>query len=327
MKQQNLFTNKKEEIKMIDTIHIYLGNEVKGIKAFRNKHRDKFIKKRNKTFKILGVFQVRVFPRSIKITGSMSEYIAGTNFYTPSFEEIINAFNEIGEDLKIDIMQGIVVRIDLAHNFIMRKPAVLYLLDIWSCPHTSTKLYDDTSVQLINSPITLSFYDKISDIEKKKKISFEYTWYEDANVFRYELQIKKRLAKKLKQEILLVKTLLDKKIYLSLINLWLEYFNKVKSVCITSNLTHNWISSRDLSPKQFMEKLAFLGFQNLTPKEKRVILTSTKLNKDHNSQYRIIEKLNLLSKIEKNKENGKVLWSELEKNVNLFYKKQRAKLL
>lgn len=305
---------------MIDTIRIYFNDDVHGVKTFCAKYYGKG------NPKLLEHFKITVWKTRFKIEGSLTKYIAGTNCYTSAFYEIKEALIEIGEILKVDIAKGIIRRIDLAHNFKLDNPVSLYLLDIWSCPHTLIEIYSDNSVLLRNSILALSFYDKLLQMIKKKRLHFEGTIDEDAYILRYELQLRSRIRRKFNNELIYVEKLFDKRFYSSLIDMWFKYFKKVKTVCFTSNLTHNYFDAQYLTPKTFFENLALFGFHKLTTKEKRIIFSSAKNNRDHNFSSRVVNKINHLSNNEIINVNGKTLWSELEKKVQQFYKEQQLKL-
>ncbi len=302
---------------MIDTILIYLDKNVDGVNSFCEKY------KKNRNPKLLEHFHITIFPISIRIMGSLAKYIYGTNSYTPTFNEDKEALIEIGERLKVDIKEGIVRRIDIGHNFSMKKPIPLYILDIWSTPHTYTKVYDDYCVQLTNSCRTISFYDKKKETEMKKKIDYSGTTWEDKNILRYELQLKKRIKEEFNNETIYVKMLLsDNKIINSLLFQWFFTAKQVERMCQLSDNLHAWIPSKGMTPKQFFEQLASIGLKILTPKQKRVILNYAKNNRDNNSYYRILKKIKLLSENEIKSQRGQYLWPEFEKKLSAFYNKQ-----
>jgi len=309
----NLLINKKKENKMIDTIRIYLDNKVKGVNAFIEKY---YIEREPKLLKQL---HITVRQTYIIIEGSITKYVYGNNSFNPSFTDIQEALIEIGEKLGINIMHGKIQRIDIAHNFVMSMPVALYILEIWSSSHTNPHLYD-TGIQLRNKTITMSFYDKIMDGMKKNNV--DRATDEEINLFRYELQIKKNVSKKFGNKTIFVEQLFDSRFCQALVYIWFKYFMNVKAVCNVSNNSHYWINSKDISMKRCIDNLAVIGFNSLSPKEKRILLLAAKANNDRNVKSRLPNKINSLSKEYIEKVKGQDLWKEISEKVHRFYRKQ-----
>lgn len=299
---------------MIDTININLHMTVKGV--------DRLITKyyfTNRKPKLLRNLRIKIFDNGVHINGSLTKYIAGTNLYTPSYFEIKEALLEIGETLKVDIREGTISKIDIANNFRMNEPVPLYLNDIWTCPRTKLMFYFDESITFRNYSLSLKFYDKLKQMMKKNKMDFLGTNYGDIYMLRIELSIKKNITKRFGKKQIMVEKLFNQQFYFQLIDEWLKYINRVKRVPTYTEKSFDSIYQYDLTPKQFVEHLAAIGFHKLTNKEQRLLFDSVDNIFDHNSRSRIREKLNSITSQYIPTVYSYDLWSEFDEKIEKFY--------
>ncbi len=126
----------------------------------------------------------------LNISGSISKYYKGNNCENLSMDELIGAFNQLSEDLGVDVSSFAIRRFDIAYTFAMAYHPANYFQMLIHHPRTEPNYFNrgENGIQFVNSTITISFYDKLREIEKKIK-ALDYITVE--NLLRYEWQQKK----------------------------------------------------------------------------------------------------------------------------------------
>lgn len=170
---------------------------------------------------------------SISIKGSLAKYFLGNNVNTLTRLETKWAIERMQDDLKINLSDANVYRIDIASNFIMKYPYKNYFDFLIDAPYTH-KGYINDSVYFSNKQRQIIFYGKLKEM-KDKGISIPYEYKEFENtMLRYEVRMKRGLKKQLGCEVKL-SDLYDKTFYDFMVKKWKEnYFsiNKMQRILL-----------------------------------------------------------------------------------------------
>ena len=109
--------------------------------------------------------------KHIKIFGSVPKEIHGTNMYNADKQTICNHFDYMSNTLGIDLLDGYVNKIDVAHNLQMDEPPVRYY------PYLGTvkgfkQMKKDTTLDYVGrrgNKVRNVFYDKIVEQDDKRR--------------------------------------------------------------------------------------------------------------------------------------------------------------
>lgn len=126
----------------------------------------------------------------LNISGSISKYYKGNNCENLSMEELTKAFDQLSEDLGVDVSQFSVRRFDVAYTFAMTYHPANYFQMLLHHPRTEPNSFNrgENGIQFVNNTITLSFYDKLREMGKDIK-ALDYITV--ANLLRFEWQQKR----------------------------------------------------------------------------------------------------------------------------------------
>jgi hypothetical protein len=223
------------------------------------------------------VFKITVNRNGVNLSGSICKYYLGDNFETLGRGDTQKAIEKISDTLYLPLAKSTVSRLDVAQNFIVKKPVDVYYNHLgglkYSCrigvvngAGTVEGLYYYLSKGL------LVFYDKIKEQKNKRQPIPEL--YQNKNVLRYEQRYEKRLAKAFKTEQVTAGMLYDEKFYINLLDTWGSNYFAIKKINdITVNF-ENMKGKRDLYT---------LGVLSLIEREGGVIEFIAQINEAYRS--------------------------------------------
>lgn len=175
----------------------------------------------------LNEMHVSVSPYSVKVGGSLSTYLLGSNVTTIDRQQTKEAVERLSDELHLPLHLSHVGRIDVAATIPVPHPVPSYYPYLGEMryyhrlPTASTLYYQ----QKYN---TLCMYDKAAEmVAKKLPIPQEY---QGANLFRYERRFKGRVAKSLRVPPITASTLYDKEFYNMIVQRWLTDFLSIPKV-------------------------------------------------------------------------------------------------
>lgn len=205
--------------------------------------------------------KVRKFKNKVRIEVSLPKLLKGNNIYSLSYNEIKYAIILIERKLGISIRKGIIRRIDIFLNIETDYKTENYFRYFVGCRYMALRsIVGKTSLYFKNGSREINIYDKIAKIlsEIKKdpinnKLPIEFV---GKNITRIENRYKNTfLIKKFGKEFT-VENLFNSKIFLMLINLFIDDYNLIH----TENKSIIDFSKID-SKKSLLEQLANEGIK------------------------------------------------------------------
>ena len=143
--------------------------------------------------------RISILGSDIKIRGSISKFIAGTNLTTLSAKQISQAFGEMSEALHLPVKKAMVTRFDAGINVITNELPGAYFDTLGRLPRYERCTFGMNTLSYHLQRRSVQFYNKKAEMKKKKfSIPKEYI---DKNIMRYEVQWKKAVSRQWKRDI------------------------------------------------------------------------------------------------------------------------------
>ena len=178
--------------------------------------------------------KVIVSEKYVKVKdSSLCKWYHGNNFETLTREETKIVIERLSDLLHLPMHKADVKRIDFATNFIMQYDVSFYYNRLGNLSHydrlpQSTGLYYNNSINLKTLIRQLVFYNKIADYKAKGLPIPEY--YQNKNVFRYEIRFLKNLLQQFNLPELKAEKLYDEKFFALLFKLWKAEYRKIRKI-------------------------------------------------------------------------------------------------
>lgn len=191
--------------------------------------------------------RIGCYDRGVSIQGSIAKYYLEDNFNTLTRSSTQKAIEKLSDQLKIDINDAEVKRLDVATNFLMNyEPEVYYPL-LGESQYYQKIAYPN-SLYFSNGNRTKLFYNKVVE-GKKKGYTIPEIW-QGKPVLRYEMRYTQRLNKTFNRYSTKAIDLYQEVFYMQVLDNWQkEYYNIEKSKKIQMN--YNAIEK----PKDFKDQL------------------------------------------------------------------------
>ena len=190
------------------------------------------------TFGSLEGLKVNIFTGCISITGSLAKYLYPNNIYPLDRHSTKEAVQKLSESLHLDITGALVASLEYGTQFVMRQPTDAYLQLLGDMPRMlranlgGGSLYYQTRSK--EQPKTFVFYDKVADAQAKGMVLPK--GFEDANLLKYEMRLKGRLAQQMGVPEVKASTLYEKEFYrLLMVRYQQSYFSIIKKNRFKSN--------------------------------------------------------------------------------------------
>jgi hypothetical protein len=200
--------------------------------------------------------RVKIISNRVVIIGSLAKYYFGNNLETLTREDTRCAIERLSDTMQLDVAQANVYSLEVASNFSMQKPVQIYCQCLGECRYFEKSQYKH-GLLYSNSNRSLIFYDKIKELKRRnEKVPSQF---DEANLLRYELKLKKRVSRQLSKNEILARQLYEESFYRAILEKWQsEYFrigrvNRLKIERIEMNSMN--------SPKKLEKILASLGLQ------------------------------------------------------------------
>ena len=113
--------------------------------------------------------RLRTSERGTSIQGSLPEYYLGNNAYTLTQNQTQEAFDQLSEDLRINILDAKVNRVDWAVDLVTDYPPYQYDCHLGDSRLLGEKIKFRKTSYYENTSRTLSIYDKGKKVKKDKK--------------------------------------------------------------------------------------------------------------------------------------------------------------
>ncbi len=196
----------------------------------------------------------------VSIFGSINKFYHGNNIVGMTRQNTQRAVEELSDLLGLAMDEAKVYRIDLAQNFVMKKPLINYYICLGEAKYLTKTTYKE-GLMYANSLRAIVFYDKVKEMSKKKEIIPKM--FNNTNVLRYEVRFNKRLKNQFKQPQIIAKTLYDETFYISIIDKWKKYYfsiNRLNKIKFQDNMI-----MKDV--RQFTLYFALIGIKSVGENE------------------------------------------------------------
>ena len=173
--------------------------------------------------------KVHVYPRCLRVEGSLSKYLNGNNLERFSRKQTEEAIEKLSDSLKLPFKNAKVNRVDLAENFILKRPVSEYMSLMGQAPYFTKRPYSNNGLYYTNCRRTIIFYNKVREYQDKKQANLIPEVYKNRNVLRYELRFTKRLKQQFQSEVKAA-DLYNEDFYINIINRWLSTYFDIKKI-------------------------------------------------------------------------------------------------
>ncbi len=170
-------------------------------------------------------YRIIAYPNRLIIKdGSFCKWFFGDNFQTLGRSETKQGIERLSDTLHLPIGKAKVTRLDIADNIILKHQPSLYFPYLGELSRY-TRLVQPDSLYYTTDRKILTFYDKVAE-QKKKGFDIPEI-YENRNVLRYELRLKKRLHELLKTDTITGDYLYKEDIYIKALSEWKDMYNGI----------------------------------------------------------------------------------------------------
>ena len=105
--------------------------------------------------------RVNVYPRCLRVEGSLSKYLNGNNLERFSRAQTEQAIEKLSDSLKLPFKNAKVNRIDLAENFILKRPVREYMSLMGEATYFTKRPYSKNGLYYDNFRRSMIFYNKV----------------------------------------------------------------------------------------------------------------------------------------------------------------------
>lgn len=175
--------------------------------------------------------RVTVTQAGVRLLGSLSKYIKGTNLSDISLEEVREASSEISDVLEIPAEKMKLFRLDVAANIKLENNVPSYFPFLGDssrlerCSWAGSTLYYSSKKVAKTKPKQLVFYDKVAE----QKANGE-TVPDVPNLLRYELRLNGRLPQQIGVPEVTLATLCKPDFFGKVCDIWLNEFQMINKV-------------------------------------------------------------------------------------------------
>lgn len=200
--------------------------------------------------------KISVYPKRVKIRGSLSKYFYGNNLNELSLEDTKRLLSGLSRELLIPIEKCSITRLDIARNYKMNLIPREYFKYL-GYANGFEKYNNNDSVYFRNDSMQLCFYDKIKEI-KSKNSNLPIPHLND-NLIRYELRFMKKIASKLGVNKVEAKLLCDEGFFTRLKEEHMKMYLQIHK-----NEHYILDKSKIKSPSDFINALAAWGIHSMS---------------------------------------------------------------
>ena len=159
--------------------------------------------------------------------GSLCKWFLGDNFQTMGRGEIKRAIEKLSDTLHLPMDKALVTRIDIAQNFIVKHPTLVYFNHLGNS-YPLKRLEQPDGLYYTNPGGLLIFYDKVK--EQKAKGHPVPELYNNRNTLRYEARYKRRLNNAFNIDKITGETLYNEAFYIGMVNRWKASYRAIKKL-------------------------------------------------------------------------------------------------
>lgn len=186
-------------------------------------------------------FRIRIHPlHCIYLNGSISVFIKGRVEIIKIFQ-LKEAIGKLGEDLKLNLHNANLYRIDLAINIFTDKPAICYTSKLFTDLPRFKRLEQDGGVRFETRKKVFAAYNKGKELKQRYKI------HDFDNLIRLEFRLLKGVGKSSNIKSAIISDLYESDIMFKLVDLFNDYYKKIRKKYIIRDILKN----ENITPKRF----------------------------------------------------------------------------
>ena len=170
----------------------------------------------------------------VSFEGSLPKSQYGHNIKNLKLKEVQRVIEELSEDLGVPMYDAEVENVEVANNFIMENPPVMYTDKLRSDRWFVTNKWNDTLYMDKIGCVRLKFYDKIKEAKEKDELPMNRGDLPE-NLLRYEVTFKKKELKRIFKRPLTAEELWDKNVFMTFVVEWFGYYDdliKLTGACM-----------------------------------------------------------------------------------------------
>ncbi len=260
---------------MIDTIKGYIILKGKKYSDYQHlfENKSKSIKEGGyiisfnlSNFRISIKFDNENNPIKLYFNGSLPKFYFGNNLAQLDWSTTKDAVQMLSDNLNVQINNATLTRIDFGFNFLLEYPIYRYISCLVDYPRLERNQYKDSVTFFSKSGSkSLIFYDKIKEIKSsyKNAINSIPEEYQNQNILRYEICLKKLLKHNLKSGRVRVRDLNNDTVQKKIFILWLEGFEKVNKFSVGLDPLYLLNQRNGLSKYLFYHGIDKLGYDRV----------------------------------------------------------------
>lgn len=199
-------------------------------------------------------FKTTVSEKGISFKGSLAKYHLGSNIYTLTLQDSVQALEHLTDELRVPIREANVSRIDVAQNFLMDHPPQVYYSYLGDSRYYD-RLSQPTSIRWQGKDRVKTIYDKLAEMKSRRSEIPQPV--AGRHVLRYEMRYTSRICSKLNKPRITAGLLTDELFYRELIDKWKREYDSIDKI---KRIRMNY--SKIDSVRDLMGQAAALWFQN-----------------------------------------------------------------
>ncbi|MDA8628647.1 hypothetical protein N9M15_00365 [Bacteroidia bacterium] len=195
-------------------------------------------------------YNIKVSNSGIYFNGSLSKYFFGHNFYALTISQTIEALNRLEDEVHLSLDDAKIMRLDTSNNLIMSRRPEAYFQCLGGAKYYE-RYQEGGSLYYSTKQKQIVFYDKVKEATSKK-VSIP-SGLRNSNLLRYEVRLKKRIAKQLQMNTVHISDLRNVNFHNRLIKFRTNEYQKIKLRKIPLNVDeiHN--------PRDLFNQLLLFG--------------------------------------------------------------------
>lgn len=176
----------------------------------------------------VGSLNISVSRYGVKVKdSSFCKWLLGDNFKTLTRGDIKRGIEKLSDTLHLDFNKAKVNRLDIGQNLVVRYPVENYLRHLGLLKWTN-RLEQPKGLYYKGQKLQLCFYDKVK--EQRREGCKIPQLYEGRHVLRYEIRFIHKLPEVLNVAAVKGATLYDEAFYISLVQMWHDYYKDIKKI-------------------------------------------------------------------------------------------------
>lgn len=283
---------------MYDTIHIFseCNKPITEIERYTDLRREVRMNTGEEilkgTFKNFSIMQKA---SNLSLKGSLAKYyFDGSNLETLTRGDTKNAIEKLSDELSMKIKDSRITRIDVATNFIMKENYKAYFNQLGDLRSFYRSIIKKSTLQYENGTRTITFYDKLSELERKQiPVPADIRAYK-GRVLRYECRFLRRVKDAFKMNTITAGDLYTEEFYSQAANKWKDFYFAINKL---PKLKLKDMALEKINVKIFLAALMLNGIEHLGGFEEALNLVEYSRNKLNRVQIsRLKSKVKSLSK-------------------------------